>query len=162
MKTGRKSKYADAAPIILELIGQGHTYKEACRQADISYAIFLKWKADKKEFFDAIKKVESDFRTNMVGTLEKNLFRRANGYEVTETKSEYSVNEEGRLICTKETKTVKELAPDTGALIFALTNMAPERWQNKQKQEISGEVSGLTIVVDDKDDENLVSRITDV
>lgn len=56
-RMGRKSKYADTAPKILELIAQGATYQEACLETGISEMTFYKWKSDRKEFSELIKKL---------------------------------------------------------------------------------------------------------
>ena len=58
-----------------------------------------------------------------------------NGYEVTETETEYVSDAEGKPKIKSQKTKVKHIQPDTGALIFALTNVAPEKWVNKQKVE---------------------------
>ena len=52
--------------------------------------------------------------------------------------------------------------PNIGAAIFLLTNIAPDKWQNKQRQELSGSVSGVTIVVDNQEDAELMKGIEDL
>lgn len=147
---------------ICNFIRDGDSQKLACKKAGIGDSTFHDWIKAKPEFAERIKKSKDEFLETITGRLEATLWKRAMGYEVTETDTEYINGDDGKPVIKSQKKKIKHIQPDTGALIFALTNMAPERWQNKQKQEISGEVSGLTIVVDDKDDENLVSRITDV
>jgi hypothetical protein len=67
--------------------------------------------------------------------LEATLWKRAMGYEVTETDTEYVTDAKGdKKIKSQKTK-IKHIQPDTGALIFALTNVAPDKWVNKQKVE---------------------------
>ena len=47
-----------------------------------------------------------------------------------------------------------------GAGIFLLTNLAPDRWKNKQNTEHSGEVStGLTVVVNNKEEADLIDKL---
>ena len=150
-RMGRKSKYADTASKILELIAQGATYREACLETGISEMTFYKWMSDRKEFSELIKKAEAEKLENMVSGLEKSILKKANGYKITEKRAEY-VEVNGSVRCVKKIITEKDVAPDIGALIFLLTNLAPEKWQNKQKQELLGEVSsGLNIIVENKE-----------
>lgn len=112
---------------------------------------FYKWKSDRKEFSELIKKAEAEKLENMVSGLEKSILKKANGYKITEKRAEY-VEVNGSVRCVKKIITEKDVAPDIGALIFLLTNLAPEKWQNKQKQELLGEVSsGLNIIVENKE-----------
>lgn len=63
------------------------------------------------------------------------MWKRAMGYEVTETETEYVSDANGNPKIKSQKSKVKHIQPDTGALIFALTNVAPEKWVNKQKVE---------------------------
>lgn len=62
----------------------------------------------------------------------------------------------------KQVKKNIRVEPNVGAAIFILTNLAPERWQNKQRQELSGDISGLTVVVDNKEDAELIRKINEL
>ena len=55
--------------------------------------------------------------------------RRITGYDVTEVKSEYKVNEDGELELTKKTENVKHVPGDPRAAEFWLTNRLPKLWQ---------------------------------
>ena len=57
------------------------------------------------------------------------------GYEVTETETEYVSDANGNPKIKSQKTKVKHIQPDTGALIFALTNVAPEKWINRQRVE---------------------------
>ena len=133
MGAGRKSLYSDISPRLLEEIGHGSTIKDACKVAGINKSTFFEWQNKYKEFADLVKKAQEEHRENIVSELEKSLIKKANGFKVTETKTEYAAIN-GRPSIVKQTKTEKEFAPDTAALVFALSNLAPEKWQNKQKQ----------------------------
>lgn len=63
------------------------------------------------------------------------MWKRAMGYEVTETETEYVSDANGNPKIKSQKSKVKHIQPDTGALIFALTNVTPEKWVNKQKVE---------------------------
>lgn len=160
MKTGRKDVYPEVAPKIIQLIREGCTFKQAFQTVGVAEGTFYKWKADKAEFSEAIKKAMEERQEEIVNTLEKSLFKRANGYTITESKTEYAIVDK-KLVKVKETKTIKEIAPDTGALVFALTNLAPEKWQNKQKQEISADGPAFTINVSNSEEADLIKKMSE-
>lgn len=60
--------------------------------------------------------------------VERACLRRATGYEVTETKREYKVNEQGELELTRAVEQVKHVPGDMQAVKFWLTNREPELW----------------------------------
>lgn len=161
MKVGRKGKFEELAPKILKLIREGCSFKETCQIVGLNEGTFYRWKSENEEFCEAIKNAMDERQDEVVGTLEKSLIKKANGYTVTECRTEYAMCK-GKLNKIKESKTIKEIAPDTGALVFALTNLAPEKWQNKQRQEISGEGGEpFKIVVSDNDDADLIKQMTE-
>ena len=81
--------------------------------------------------------------------MEQSLWKRAAGYEVEEVKNEYRILKDGSKVLVKSREITKHFPPDTGALIFALTNLAPENWKNKQDNRLSVDesVGGFKISV---------------
>ncbi len=55
--------------------------------------------------------------------------RRITGYQVTEEKREYKVNDAGELELTKTVTTTKHVPGDARAAEFWLTNRHPEKWR---------------------------------
>lgn len=121
---------------ICNYIRDGDTQKVAAEKAGIREGTFYEWMNTKDEFSEAVKKAHEDFHETIVAKLEATLYRKAQGYEVTETDTEYINGKDGKPIIKSQKKRIKHIQPDTGALIFALTNLAPDRWKNKQKQEV--------------------------
>lgn len=117
-------------------IRDGDTQKDAAAREGVAESTLYDWLANKVEFMEAVKKAKEDFQKTIVGKLEKSLYKKALGYSETETEEEYYFTKDGARITTKGKKKTKHIQPDTGALIFALTNLAPDKWKNKQKQEI--------------------------
>lgn len=120
---------------ICSFIREGDSQKTACKKAGIAESTLYEWLKKKKELSEAIKKAKDEFRDNILGKLEMSLWKRATGYEVTETETEYVSDAEGRPKIKSQKTKVKHIQPDTGALIFALTNVAPGKWVNRQKVE---------------------------
>ena len=57
--------------------------------------------------------------------------RRITGYDVTEEKREYKVNEDGEEELVKKTETTKHVPGDPRAAEFWLMNRLPRQWQKK-------------------------------
>lgn len=125
---------------ICEYIRDGDSKKLASKKAGISESTFHEWANTKPEFLEAIKKAKEEFQETITGKLEATLWKRAMGYEVTETETEFVRDKEGNPVVKSQKKKVKHIQPDTGALIFALTNVAPDKWVNRQKTEIQSRI----------------------
>lgn len=120
---------------ICGFIRDGDSQKLACKKVGIGDSTFHDWIKAKPEFAERIKKAKDEFQATITGKLEATLWKRAMGYEVTETETEYVSDANGNPKIKNQKTKVKHIQPDTGALIFALTNVAPEKWVNKQKVE---------------------------
>ena len=90
----------------------------------------------KSEFSEAIKKAKDDFKNSIEHDIVVSLAKAAKGYEYEEIKTEYQdVN--GKPQIKRQTKTKKHVEPNVGAGIFILTNIAPQTWQNKQRNDVA-------------------------
>lgn len=136
----------------------GATLKDFCKEMDIEDETYYQW-MQKSEFSEALQKAKADFKATQEERLVESLMQSALGYEASETKTEYISDENGNRRPKKQTVTKKNVAPNTGAAIFLLTNIAPDKWKNKLNTEHSGEVSsGLKIIVDSEDDRELIKQ----
>lgn len=83
------------------------------------------------EFSEAIKKAKAVFRQNLEVDLVLSLAKSAKGYRWQKKRTEYKdVNGKPQII--KQTVEDVDVPPNTGAAIFLLTNIAPDKWKNKQ------------------------------
>lgn len=114
-------------------IAQGELIKNACKLVGITETTFFEWQNTKPEFAEAIKKARQDFNDTIVGRLEASLWKKATGYDFEEVKTIFGKDAEGNPRILKQEKTKKHYSPDTAALIFALTNLAPDKWVNHQR-----------------------------
>lgn len=129
------TKYCkDIKEKICNYIREGDSQKLACNKVGIGTSAFHNWINKDVQFLEDIKKAKEDFQATIVGKLEASLWKRAIGYEVTETETEYVSDMQGNPTIIKSQKTkIKHIQPDVGALVFALTNVAPEKWINRQR-----------------------------
>lgn len=131
---------------ICQYLREGDSQKLAAQKAGIAEDTFYEWMNTKTEFSERVKRAKEEFRATIVGKLEASLWKRATGYEVTETEIEYVSGKDGEPRIKGQKTKKKHIIPDTGALIFALSNLAPEKWVNKQRvdtREITKEESEL-------------------
>lgn len=77
--------------------------------------------------------------------VENSLYKRALGYEYTEEKVELETNKDDKVLSRKVTQTVKQVLPDITAQIFWLKNRKPDKWRDKQVQEIESTASNDTL-----------------
>ena len=83
------------------------------------------------EFVEAIKKAKEAFRSTLENDIVKSLANSAKGYEYEQYTTEYTdVN--GKPKIKKQVKKNIRVEPNVGAAIFLLTNIAPQRWKNRQ------------------------------
>lgn len=129
------AKFNDIKDELLQHIRDGSTFKEACRAVGVSEGQFYLWKSKNIEFAEAVKSAHKEGRAKIVPELEKSLYKRALGYEYTETRTETFPDGNERVTITK-----KQMPPDVGALVFALCNLAPGDWRNKVENQVSGDL----------------------
>ena len=123
------SKYTkETVAKICAALREGDPIILACKKSGISEDTFARWREKKADFAEAIKAAKDDFQANILKDLEATLWKRANGYVVEDEDTELI---DGKIRLQKIMK--KNVPPDTGALIFALTNVAPDKWVNRQK-----------------------------
>ena len=144
-----KGKFNDVKDDIISCIREGDSNILACKKVGISKSTFYEWLESYPDFSDSLKKARKEFRETIVQTLEQSLWKRAAGYEIEESKNEYRTLKDGSKVLVKSSKITKHFPPDTGALIFVLTNLDPENWKNRQDNRLSVDdgISGFKISV---------------
>lgn len=139
----------------------GATLKSFCEAMDIDKVTYYTW-CDDSTFSTAIKTAKDEFKATQEKRLVGSLMESALGYEVTETRTEYTSDENGNRRPKKQTQTKKHIQPNTGAAIFLLTNIAPDKWKNKLNTEHSGAVdTGMTFIVENEEQKELIKQIKD-
>jgi len=138
------AKYSkDLVNRIVGLIeSDSYTVAEICAIVGISKDTFHTWINTKPDFSDSIKRAKSVFDENLVAEARKSLMKKIKGYTVDETKTIYVDSKDKAGTSTPKIKektiTKKHYQPDTTAIIFALTNKAPDEYKNRQNSEVTG------------------------
>lgn len=126
---------------LIESLKNGDTVEKAVAKAGITKTTFYEWlqDPDKADFADAIKNAKSEFKKTIVDRLQKSLWDKALGFSYEEMKTEYIRDPKtSHIVVKNQSVTKKRYPPDTAALIFALTNLAPDEWKNRQNIEATG------------------------
>ena len=139
MAGGRPNKYdTNIQPYLREiqiLRSNGVEYETIANMLNIAQSTLYKHKAQIEEFMESIKKSDE----GLILELEKSLYSLAKGtYLQVREKIVY----EGNTDVIKSREVTKEYGkPELGANIFALINLASDKWKNKREE---------TVVYDDE------------
>lgn len=140
----------------------GATLVTLCRTFGISDRTFHRW-LKRKEFADAIAEAKKFFADNLERDLVQSLAKAAKGYSYVKRKTEYTSDKTGNPVIKKQTTEDVDVQPNVGAAIFLLTNIAHERWVNKQQTQadIQGSLA-LDVNVVNKDTPVIATSENDV
>lgn len=141
-----KGKYQDKAPIILELLSQGYSNKDAAEKAGINETTFYEWIATKEEFSKSVKEAQQIGDKVRINSVESSLLDVARGFEYEEVRTEYEsklnpATGQYEPTIKKQVRTKKRVVPQTEAIKFYLTNKAPEEWKNRVEQNTTGNLA---------------------
>lgn len=142
---GCKGKFADKAPIILELVSQGYSNKAATEKAGINETTLYEWLSKKPEFSKTFKEAQALGDKVRINSVESALLDVARGFDYEEVKTEYEskINPKtGKYepVIKKQVRTKKHVVPSTEAIKFYLSNKAPEDWKNRIEQNNTGNI----------------------
>ena len=135
----------------------GASRKDLCAYLKITLKTLENW-LKKPDFFEAVEGAKQDFRATVEKKIVQSLARAAIGYDYVQV-SEKTV----KGVTVEVTKKNMHVTPNVGAGIFLLTNIAPERWKNRQNKEVSGgvEVKGLNVEVIDEGAKQALKEIAE-
>lgn len=143
-RRGRKRiEYKEiVTPEILEIIkmsvADGAIDKDVIKFLGISKSTFYKFKAEHKEFSDALK-ASKEIADRII---ESALFKSAKGYKRINKKKIY--NEFGEVVQVIED--VEEVKPNVTAIIYWLNNRKPDEWRNRRNENLNDDNEELGII----------------
>lgn len=146
----------------------GASLREFCKDFGIDDASYRRW-MKRADFADALAGARERFRVRTVHDVENALIAAAKGVNYEKTKQEGKqvpkvvktydpvtgklIREETtfEMIATKAVKERVYYPPDVRAAQFVLTNLAPDKWKERQEKnvKVDGKVAGLKIEVAD-------------
>lgn len=128
-KRGRKDKWSiikENLDKIEKLSSNGATEKQIAKSLNIAYSTFNKYKAEKKELSEILKKGRED----LVEQLRGALIKKALGFAYEEKKNYIKYDEVTQHKTQYTEITKKEALPDVAAINLALKNYDTENWSN--------------------------------
>ncbi|MBR3279931.1 MAG: hypothetical protein IKG01_13680 [Lachnospiraceae bacterium] len=114
---------------ISEWVEQGCTKKAIAENLKVpegTFYAYLKRHSELREAFTRAQVVPNE-------KVENALFKRACGYQWTETKVKQALDRNGNIVELTETRTV-DVAPDPTSIIFWLTNMMRDKWKKMPEE----------------------------
>lgn len=116
----------------------GSTIQSYCRAMGISDETHSRWLDKFVEYVDMIKKANKAFSASLVLRLESSLIDKALGNAVKKkSRTTMVAGENGEPVVSEKVLTEESIPADTTALIFALKNIASDKWSDKQEHEIT-------------------------
>lgn len=117
----------------------GAMLKEFCKEMDIDNKTYYKWMKVKDDFREAIERAKEHFKSTLTHDLTISLAEAAKGYEHEELITDYVPNptNSNQPVIRSMRKRKVHYPPNVGAAIFLLTNLDPEHYQNRQRNDIA-------------------------
>lgn len=135
--------------IVEEICGyirDGFSNENAARKVGIAEETFYAWKREKTEFSEAIKEAERYHLKIRGKDVVESLFKRARGYDVEETETLMIPDKKGKPQVKTQKVRKKHIPADPTAAKFLLTNLYPDEWQDKQRNELTGSLSNKVTI----------------
>ncbi len=112
---------------------KGATNEEIADAFGISTRTFIRWKKEHESLGDAVDrgKFIADAK------VEKSLYQRATGYEVTDTERTADMDKDGNSKPVRVKKVTKHIVPDTMAIMFWLNNRKRLQWSQRQEMSLT-------------------------
>lgn len=131
---GRNSKkhiIQENIPRIRAMIRDGYTEEQCANTIGVAYSTFMKWKPEIPELLEVLK----ESKEFLIAELEDTLYRKALGKCTVKETKKYIERDKAGKEKTKIEETVREIAPDTTLLIFALKNLTIDngKWLDRHE-----------------------------
>lgn len=143
-------KYSkDLVQRICELFATGeHSVASVCEQVGLAESTFYKWKEEKSEFSESLKKADVLRLSAFKNMARSGLAKMLDVYEYDEMSRSYSVDKNGKRRVKFEKATRRKVMPNATAVIFTLKNLDPENFKEKQEIENHNKVEVLNVKVE--------------
>lgn len=141
----------DALILIEGWARDGLTQEQIAHNMGVSENTLITWKKRSPLIFEALKKGKE-----VVDRIVENaLFKRACGYDWTETTTVRTFDKTGKQTGESVKEVTKHVSPDTTAQIFWLKNRKPEEWRDRKDQppEKEYESDGFLEAIENKAEE---------
>ena len=112
---------------------KGATDEEIADAFGISRRTFIRW----KQSYPSLDEMTTQGKEIADSKVEKALYQRAIGFEITDTERIVDVDADGNTKPVRVKNTTKNVAPDTMAIMYWLNNRAKKTGEWAQRQEVN-------------------------
>lgn len=112
---------------------KGATNEEIAEAFGISVRTFIRWKNQ----YESLAKAVDEGKNRADVNVEKSLYQRATGYEVTETESTIDMDKDGNPKPVRIKTIKKQVIPDTMACMYWLNNRQRKHWSQRQEVDLT-------------------------
>jgi len=116
----------------------GSTLTDFLKSLGIDQRTYYRWLRERRDFADAIEQGREAYKKTLTLELSVTLAQTAKGYDKVLEETEYTpdANDANRPRIRKMRRRTVHYAPNVGAAIFLLTNLDPEHYQQRQRNDI--------------------------
>lgn len=114
----------------------GATVKTLAEAFKISQQSFFNERRADEKFATELADAMEDFRERIEPILVKSLFNSARGYDYVQESEEIKYDKFNEITGSVRKRKTIHVEPNVNAGIFILSNLYPDRWKNKQTQEL--------------------------
>lgn len=144
---GRPSKYnEETVERICADIREGYNRHDAAARAGVDDSTVFDWMNRYPDFSDKVKEADREHLRIKGRRLVTSIFKRAEGYDVEEADTIMIPDKSGKPQVKMQKLKKKHIPADVKAAIFLLTNLYPDEWQDKQKNELTGSLSNKVTI----------------
>jgi len=118
--------------LVIDYKRQGYTDEQIAGLLGVSYQTLKRLNKEHSALSSALK----EGKKKLVADLADTLYRKALGKITTKDTKKFIEEGDNGKKKVKIEETIKEYAPDTGALCFALCNLAPDRFKNVRNDSV--------------------------
>lgn len=122
---------------------KGATDEEIAEAFGISRMTLHRWKTQ----FPALREAMENAKAVADANVEKSLYRRALGYDTTESEEIISIDKEGNERVSGRKVKTKSVPPDTMAIMYWLNNRKRGQWSQKQEIQLEAKNDSDTDVI---------------
>lgn len=114
---------------------RGATNADIAEAFGVSTRTFIRWKNDNKSLDEAVTHGKEIADTKV----EKSLYKRAMGMEITESERIVNVDKDGNPMPARVKTVTKQIPPDTMAIMYWLNNRQRAYWSQRQEVAVSAD-----------------------
>lgn len=125
----------------------GATKAKFLEAMQIAETTWRRWMKEDKELVERVNAAKESWKKAVKDEAFVGLMELCRGYTVKETSTEYVPNAQGKPIINKQKTFERHIPKNPTAIIFALTNLDPDNWKNRQDLDSKLSAEGINITI---------------